>query len=274
MVLHTTETLQCPECGGDRMRSTARTAAGRHHVCDACNHVWHEPERRSTSKSSRRALPRWTREQAIARFMQHYPDGFHDASYDRQERDWKWAKHELWRNETAPDGIGALAKRSPDAAKKLIEKMLQTRAPMLHPMSEIVAMRDAVHRPEHTGAFFSALHDLLEAPVLTAAPFEAYVDQLTSLPLIGSGNLNKWTIVTYIPFLAQPSRHMFLKPGRTREITRRLGVDILYSATVKWDTYERLLAFSGDLLEQLKPLGARDMIDVQSFIWAVTRDDG
>ncbi len=66
---------------------------------------------------------------------------------------------------------------------------------------------------------------------------------------------------------------MFLKPERTKEITRRLGADILYSATPKWDTYERLLSFSNDLLAYLKPLGAQDMIDVQSFIWAVTSPD-
>ena len=66
---------------------------------------------------------------------------------------------------------------------------------------------------------------------------------------------------------------MFLKPERTKEITRRLGVDILYSATPKWDTYERMLAFSNSLLDYLKPHGAQDMIDVQSFIWAVTSSD-
>jgi hypothetical protein len=127
-------------------------------------------------------------------------------------------------------------------------------------------MRDALHRPELAGPYFAGLASLLEAPSLTATVFEDYVEALTSLPLIGKGSLDKWTIVTIIPFLAQPSRHMFLKPERTKEITRRLGADIRYSPTPRWDTYERLLDFSNKMLEFLKPHGARDMIDVQSFI--------
>jgi len=63
---------------------------------------------------------------------------------------------------------------------------------------------------------------------------------------------------------------MFLKPERTKTITRQFGKDILCSPTPKWDTYQRLLAFSNEMLDFLRPRGAQDMIDVQSFIWAVT----
>jgi hypothetical protein len=216
----------------------------------------------------------WTYEQALDRFRQTFKDGFHDKEYRRRERDWKWVKHELWATTVAPDGFRALATAKPEGAAALIEKMIQLRAPLLHPQGEIVPLRDAVHRPELAAAYFSTLADLLEAPDLTANVFDTHVQALTSLPLIGQGNLAKWTIVTIIPFLVQPSRHMFLKPGRIKEITRRLGVDILYSPMPKWDTYERLLAFSNTLLEFLKPHGAQDMIDVQSFIWVVTGDDG
>jgi hypothetical protein len=173
----------------------------------------------------------------------------------------------------SPGGFRALAVSSPEKAATLIERMILTKAPLLHPQGEIVPLREAVFRPDNTVRYFSALADLLEAPSLTAEVFDNYLQALASWPLIGSGNLAKWPIVTIIPFLVQPSVHMFLKPGRTKEITRRLGVDILYSATPSWDTYQRLLAFSNDLLEFLKPHGALDMIDVQSFIWAITSSD-
>jgi hypothetical protein len=262
------------------MRTTPPTTTGCYRICDACDHMWHEPTRaaaaraRKTARTATRAqLAEWTYDQALERFRQAFEDGFQDEQYALRERDWKWSKHELWRETVSPAGFRAFATASPEGASALIEKMIQTKAPMLHPQGEIVPLRDAINRPGNTPAYFSTLADLLEAPSLTPAVFDNYLQALTAWPLIGSGNLGKWTILTIVPFLAQPSRHMFLKPGRTKEITRRFGVDILYSSTPKWDTYERLLAFSNDLLEFLKPHGAQDMIDVQSFIWAITSSD-
>jgi len=259
---------RCPECGSEGLRNTPPTPAGRHRICTACNHMWHEPHRPGGSKKPPRpgVLTRWSYDEAFARFRQKFPGGFQDPDYAHSEREWKWEKHELWRDTVSPDGLRTLATKSPEKAAKLIERMIQTKSPMLHPQSEIVPMRDAVHRPELAGAYFAGLAGLLEAPSLTARVFENYVEALTSLPLIGKGNLDKWTIVTIIPFLAQPSRHMFLKPERTKDVTLRLGDDIRYTPAPNWDTYERLLDFSNKLLDFLKPHGARDMIDVQSFI--------
>jgi hypothetical protein len=242
--------------------------------------MWHDPTRTAVFRAKKPAKKRtrirsplvaeWTPSEALERFRKEFPNGFQDEQYALRERDWKWAQHEAWRDAVAPDGFRALATTSPEKAATLIERMIQTRSPMLDPEGEIAPLRDALHRPEQAAAYFTALADLLEAPSVTSDVFDNHLHALTSLPLIGAGNLAKWTIVTIVPYLAQPSRHMFLKPGRTREITQRLGKDIQYSSTPTWDTYRRLLAFSNDLLEFLKPHGAQDMIDVQSFIWAIT----
>ena len=218
-------------------------------------------------------IAEWTRAQALERFHAIYKGGFQDPQYAPKERDWKWVKHDLWEETVAAEGFRALATRSPEEAAKLIETMIQTKSPLLHPRGELVALRDAIHSPESAAAYFSTLADLLEAPSLTAEVFDKHYQALTSLPLVRAKSVAKWTILTVIPFLVQPTRHMFLKPGRIKEITRLLGVDILYSPTPKWDTYERLLAFSHELLEFLKPHGAQDLIDVQSFIFAITEPD-
>jgi len=215
----------------------------------------------------------WTYEQALERFRQAFEDGFQDEQYALRERDWKWSKHELWRDTVSPGGFRALATTSPEQAAGLIERMILTKAPMLHPEGEIAPLREAVRRPDNTASYFSTLADLLDADPLTPEVFDNHLRALASWPLIGSGNLAKWPIVTLIPFLVQPTRHMFLKPARIKEITRRLGVDILQTSTPSWDTYKRLLAFSHELLDYLKPHGAQDMIDVQSFIWAITSSD-
>jgi hypothetical protein len=241
--------------------------------------MWHEPNgpiagkarKPVTSRTPRTPLaPEWTYSQALERFRHEFKDGFQDEQYAIRERDWKWAKHELWLETAGPEGFRALAAASPDKAAGLIEAMIQTTSPMLDPRAGTVPLRDAVRKPESAGAYFTALADLLEAPAVTSRLFDNHLQALTALSLARSGDLEKWTILTIIPFFAQPSRHMFLQPRRTKEIVKRLGKDIHYAATPKWDTYDRLLVFSNELLEFLKPQGAQDMIDVQSFIWAVT----
>ena len=62
---------------------------------------------------------------------------------------------------------------------------------------------------------------------------------------------------------------MFLKPMQTQRIAAAFSFDLLYSTFPKWATYNRLLTLSNQLLERLRSLRARDLIDVQSFMWAV-----
>ena len=78
-----------------------------------------------------------------------------------------------------------------------------------------------------------------------------------------------WPIVTILPFLAKPETHMFLKPVQTQKIADAFTFDLLYSPRPKWATYDRLVALSNRLLDRLRPHGARDLIDVQSFMWVV-----
>ncbi len=64
---------------------------------------------------------------------------------------------------------------------------------------------------------------------------------------------------------------MVVKPQITRKMARRMNFDILYSSQVTWHCYERVLQMTEALLGRLEPLGAKDYIDVQSFMW-VTQD--
>jgi hypothetical protein len=64
---------------------------------------------------------------------------------------------------------------------------------------------------------------------------------------------------------------MFLKPGPTQECAARMRFDLQYSADPRWLTYKKLMQMGGQLLERLRPWGARDYIDVQSFIWVIAK---
>jgi len=62
---------------------------------------------------------------------------------------------------------------------------------------------------------------------------------------------------------------MFLKPLVTQDCAARLTFDLAYSTDLRWETYSRLLTMSQSLLDFLRPYGATDFIDVQSFIWVI-----
>lgn len=213
----------------------------------------------------------WTLEQAYERFTVHYSEGFRDQRYQELERPWKVSQRELWEAEVNGVGFRSLAEQDPAQAARLILRVVQTgKKPLLHPKGEIVQVRDALGHTANLPPFLAALADLLEADTVTSDHFDRYVEVLTSLPLDRPGNLAKWPIVTVLPFLVQPTRHIFVKPVPTKKLSALLGHEILYSPRPKWDTYERVLAFSQWLLESLSPYGAADMIDVQSFTYVST----
>ncbi len=100
--------------------------------------------------------------------------------------------------------------------------------------------------------------------------FKAMGEAVSKLPADG-GKVHTWPIVTLLPFLADPKRFIPLKPTNTDVIAARMNSNLKYDTTPNWETYELFLRMSNTLLARLAPLGAKDMIDVQQFMW-VTRD--
>jgi hypothetical protein len=50
--------------------------------------------------------------------------------------------------------------------------------------------------------------------------------------------------------------------------------DLQYRARPNWTTYRKVLTLADLLLKELQPLGARDMIDAQSFMWVIASYEG
>jgi hypothetical protein len=82
-----------------------------------------------------------------------------------------------------------------------------------------------------------------------------------------------WPIVTVFSFLAQPDRHIFLKPNVTRIAAAQYGFDFPYESRPNWRTYASLLDFADIVQADLRDLHPRDMIDVQSFLWVQGSDE-
>ncbi|HYB94729.1 MAG TPA: hypothetical protein VEC39_07135 [Vicinamibacterales bacterium] len=100
--------------------------------------------------------------------------------------------------------------------------------------------------------------------------FKNMAEAVSQLPADG-GKVNTWPIVTLLPMFADPARFIALKPTNTELIAARMQFNMKYDSTPNWETYDATLRMASQLMQRLAPLGAKDMIDVQAFMW-VTRD--
>ena len=80
-------------------------------------------------------------------------------------------------------------------------------------------------------------------------------------------------MLTVFPFIAEPERHIFLKPNVTRTAAKHYGFDFQYRSRPEWATYQSLLDFAETVRADTKDLNPRDMIDLQSFIWVQGSDE-
>lgn len=215
--------------------------------------------------------PRLTPGQAIAAFSRRFPKGFDDPAYLSDERIYKWEAHELWRT-TLGDGKGRRLLEQGNVAELTTRALAVDGRLNLLSIYEKAALRDGLKEPHAAERYLRALFDLLEADQLLRGSFESYIDALTRLPAAeGRAPVTRWPVLTLFPFIAHPDRFMFLKPEVTKDCADRFAWGLQYTATLNWTTYDRLQAMCDMLMPQLRPLGARDLIDVQSFIWVIAR---
>lgn len=213
--------------------------------------------------------PRLTVTEGIAAFLKRYPKGFRDSGYLRDERDYKWAAHEHYQQTLGRGVLRALldAGKIEDARHSL----LQTAAKVnFLSMFESAAFRDGLHADDECARrFLIAVADAAEQPP-SQPLLDAIVEAVGALP-VAPGKLSplKWTIVTMIPYLALPDDWMFLKPEVTKGCAMRMAFELRYDARPNWTTYSRVLTMCEALRAHLKPHGARDLLDIQSFIWVI-----
>lgn len=135
-----------------------------------------------------------------------------------------------------------------------------------------MALRDAVKSPRGAKAFAEGLFELLHGRGGDAARFNAWRDTVADLPRRQTRVLT-WPLLTVFGFLAQPARHMFLKPNVTRVAAEEYGFEFDYVSRPNRDTYRSLLDFAGQVRRDNRDLKPRDMIDLQSFIWVQGSDE-
>ncbi len=257
--------LSNPEIGtylvrvvGDEAKSDELTALVKHHT------------KQTKKKGANPSPAHMSFAQATEQFLSIFPGGFQDEEYltgKRSEREYKVQAHWFVQENLSPQKVLALADAGDWLAihKAAVEAMKLTN--LIH-YYELMWLRNALDTEARQKLFAQELANLLSAGESIQEPFKRFTKMLYDI------GVAKWTIATYLPFLAFPDTHIFLKPLVTLHAASVMGKDLGYSPHVSWDTYARLLrlaeAIRAKLIETGKPeLAPRDMIDVQSFIWVI-----
>lgn len=206
--------------------------------------------------------------QCRRKFELFYPDGFEDETYLVAERSAKERARLEWETELGPAAFRKLLARGEfrqiaDAAVRIESRSL------LLSSFERMALRDAVKTPAGARLFATELYALLYAAGSPQRKFNDWLEALADLPQHRSPVLT-WPIATVFGFIARPDRHLFFKPRATRKAAQSYGYALNYRSTPSWAQYQDLLTFAAVIRRDLdrKPgFKARDMIDLQSFMW-------
>jgi hypothetical protein len=208
------------------------------------------------------------------KFELFYPGGFDDETYIVAERSHKERAHLEWQTELGPTAFRKLLARGEFRQIADIAIRIESRANLLFAF-EKMALRDALKTPAGARLFATELHGFLYSPGSRQRRFSDWVEALADLPQRGSRVLT-WPIATVFGFIARPDRHLFFKPRATRRAARAYGYALPYDARPSWAHYQELLSFAALIRRDLdrKPgFKARDMIDLQSFIWVQGADE-
>jgi len=202
------------------------------------------------------------------KFELFYPEGFEDETYVVAERSHKERARLEWEAELGPAAFRKLLARGEfrqiaDAAVRI-----EARANLLFSF-ERMAVRDAVKTPAGARLFATELYAFLYGHGSAQRRFADWIEALADLPQRKSRVLT-WPVATVFGFIARPDRHLFFKPRAMRKAARDYGYALAYQATPAWPLYQDLLTFAAVVRRDLdrKPgFKARDMIDLQSFMW-------
>jgi hypothetical protein len=205
------------------------------------------------------------------KFLRFFPNGFRDRGYYDWERGYKWEAHVQWKQSLDRATFGALLGRDKFAEIAARAVKVESKTNLLFSF-EKMAIRDAVKPLVGARLFAEGLYDFLHGPGGAEAKFQRWCETVGMLPRKQTRVLT-WPVVTVFGFLAQPERHIYLKPNVTRIAAVEYGFDFQYQSRPSMETYASLLEFAHSIRSDLRDLEPQDMIDIQSFIWVQGSDE-
>jgi hypothetical protein len=205
------------------------------------------------------------------KFLRFFPKGFSDETYLDWERNYKWNAHVAWEEVLNAAALRRLVRQRRYDEVAMHAVRIESRTNLLFSF-EKMALRDAVKPPKGARAFAEGLCDFLHGRGSDETRFDRWRDVVGSLPRKQTRVLT-WPVLTVFGFIAQPDRHVFLKPNVTRIAAQAYGFDFAYASKPAWPTYESLLEFAARVMRDQRALKPKDLIDAQGFIWVQGSDE-
>ncbi len=203
------------------------------------------------------------------RFMRFFPDGFDDQRYIDWEHSYKWTSHKLWRELLNEAQYRSLlrAHEFEEIAARALRVEQKTVPPFLFSF-EKMALRDALRTERGARTFAEALFILLHGKGSLSSRFVQWIFTFAELPRKQSRVLS-WPNLTFFPFIAQPKKHIILKPSAMNVAAAELGFDFEYHSKPSFKTYEDLLLLAELVREGIADLQPRNNFDVQTFLYVI-----
>lgn len=201
------------------------------------------------------------------RFLRIFPDSFEDERYIEWERTYKWEAHKLWNKLLNKEVFERLMheRRYDEIANRALQ--IESRTNFLFSF-EKMALRDGVRTGDGARIFAEGLYQLLYERGTLKNRFVQWIMSVSQLPRKKSRVLS-WPVVTFFPFIAQPAKHIIMKPSAMKFAAQELGFDLDYSSTPTFTTYEKLLELAELVRAGIKDLKPRDYHDLQTFLWVI-----
>lgn len=208
-------------------------------------------------------------DQAQEIFKARYPQTFFNTPYKNgTEKGGTYPLKNLARDFHAAFGNGQLRQMVDTRSAKLLEEralsVLKDQDLIIR--RELKCFKDLLKDEALTLAYFKALADILGAGNTDEASMKPYFEAVNACPVPGFAN---WPNATLFPFLARPERHMLLKPHLAQAFAAMMGNPLIYQRHPNWKTYSDLLEMAKGYLTLLKPMGAKDYLDVFAFMKVV-----
>lgn len=193
---------------------------------------------------------------AISRFLEFMPGGLRGERSVSEERDYKLAaSREL--NSILPLEAALEATDTDAAALRKARVWLNILSPF-----ESMHLKTVLENSEGP-AFLRATAKFASGDYAVGAQ-----GMENALKKYGS---QSWPKATYFGYLWRPAGNMFCKPEVTKDFAQRIGHEFqyVYESEISERVYSALMDLADYTLVATRPLGAKDYIDVQSFIYVV-----
>jgi hypothetical protein len=210
-------------------------------------------------------------DRAMRKFLRRFPGGFRDETYLAWERDYKWQAHLEWEDQLGPAKLKSMLRAGDYQAIASRAVKIESGRSFLFSF-EKMALRDAVRDDAGARIFAEGLYDFLHGNRGLEQRFLDWVKAVDRLPRKQTRVLT-WPLLTVFGFIAQPDKHIFLKPNTTKEAARKLGLPFDYASRPNWQTYQSYLTLAARVRKAIRRMRPRDMIDLQSFLWVQGSDE-